>query len=303
VRFGPLLAQLVVVRRCNLSCGYCNEFDQESAPIPAEVLRVRIDKLAELGTLAVEFTGGEPLPHPDLVELVAYASSRGFVQRKLISNAYLMSPVVVKALNRAGLTHLQVSLDGVEPNDMTVKVLKPLEKKLEHIREHAKFLVTLSAVVGAAAPDEVIQVIDFAEKSGFRPRVLLIHDGDGQLGLSAENQKLYRTVEARLGRGWRQAGNYRSRLIDFGTAPFKCRAGSRYLYIDEFGMVRWCSQTREVWGKDLLQYNSDDLREQFDTVKDCNERCTVGCARNSSKLDNWRAQGRRSKVHVHLPVV
>ena len=38
------------------------------------------------------------------------------------------------------------------------------------------------------------------------------------------------------------------------SAPFKCRAGSRYLYIDEFGNVNWCSQTRTVWSKPLANY-------------------------------------------------
>lgn len=303
LRYGPFHAQLVVVRRCNLSCGYCNEFDETSAPIPAEVLRARIDKLAALGTLAIEFTGGEPLLHPDLAEIIAYATRKGFAQRKLISNAYLMSPAIVQSLNRAGLTHLQISLDGAKPNDVTVKVLKPLEKKLEHVKKHADFIVTLSAVVGAAPPDEVREVIEFAERNGFRPRVLLIHGGDGQLELSRENKELYRTIEERLGSRWRQAGNYRSRLIETGVAPFKCRAGSRYLYIDEFGKVRWCSQTRDAWGKDLLEYGQADLREQFETVKDCNERCTVGCVRNNSKLDEWRPQRRRPAARVHLPMV
>ena len=38
--YGPFLAQLVVVRRCNLSCTYCNEFDEESDPVPTELLKL-----------------------------------------------------------------------------------------------------------------------------------------------------------------------------------------------------------------------------------------------------------------------
>jgi MoaA/NifB/PqqE/SkfB family radical SAM enzyme len=244
LRYGPFHVQLVVTRRCNLSCGYCNEFDDSSEPVPTAVLKQRIDKIRELGTLALELTGGEPLMHPDLVELVDYATRKGFAQRKMITNAYLLSPEKVRELNRAGLTHMQISLDGAKPNDTTVKVLKPLRPKLAHVKDNADFIVTLSAVIGAAPPDEVREVIDFAEQSGFRPRVLLIHDGDGQFKLSREDQALYKEVEQRLGARWRQAWNYRSRLLETGSAPFKCRAGSRYLYVDEFGMVRWCSQTR-----------------------------------------------------------
>jgi hypothetical protein len=60
---------------------------------------------------------------------------------------------------------------------------------------------------------------------------------------------------------------YRGKMIESGEAPFKCRSGSRYLYIDEFGSVHWCYQTREAFSKDLLAYTYADLREQFDTAK------------------------------------
>ena len=75
-----------------------------------------------------------------------------------------------------------------------------------------------------------------------------------------------------------------------GEAPFKCRSGSRYLYVDEFGAVHWCYQTRDVFSKDLLAYTYADLREQFDTPKNCNTHCTIGCARTASATDEWRSQ-------------
>ena len=150
LRYGPFHVQLVVIRRCNLSCGYCNEYDDSSAPVPTEELKRRIDKIRELGTLAIEFTGGEPMMHPDIVELIAYATRKGFAQRKVITNAYLLSPERVRELNRAGLTHMQISLDGAKPNDVTVKVLKPMLPKLKVLAKHAKFKVVLSAVLGAA---------------------------------------------------------------------------------------------------------------------------------------------------------
>ena len=62
----PILAQIIPIRRCNLACTYCNEFDKDSPPVPtAEMLR-RIDKLGELGTSIITFSGGEPTLHPDL---------------------------------------------------------------------------------------------------------------------------------------------------------------------------------------------------------------------------------------------
>ena len=145
VRYSPFLVQMVVVRRCNLACGYCNEFDQTSPPVPTELLKVRIAHVRRLGALSVEFTGGEPLLHPDLPELIRHAKREGIPRARLISNAFLMSEEKVKALNAAGLDHLQVSVDGVEPNAVTVKTLKPLRPKLEMLARVAKFKVTLWA--------------------------------------------------------------------------------------------------------------------------------------------------------------
>src|SRR3989454_12679945 len=46
----PLLAHIIPVRRCNLACKYCNEFDDFSKPVPVETMFRRVGKLAELGT-------------------------------------------------------------------------------------------------------------------------------------------------------------------------------------------------------------------------------------------------------------
>lgn len=289
--YAPFLAQMVVTRYCNLDCGYCSEFDKVSKPIPTEELKRRLDKLRALGTFAAELTGGEPMTHPDIFELIRYARYElRFFRVQMISNAYLFNADKVKQLGEAGLQELQISIDGVEPNDVTVKVLKPLRKKLEVVAKEATFKVVLNSVIGSAPPDEVLEVIDFAREHGFVPRVSFVHDDKGQIKLSREEMALIPKIKERLGRRFFNGGDYRQRLMNDGEAPFRCRAGSRYLYIDEFGTVRWCSQTREGWGIPLADYTRDDLREQFHTPKSCNSGCTLGCVRHCSRYDQWRGQ-------------
>ncbi|RMG96630.1 MAG: radical SAM protein [Deltaproteobacteria bacterium] len=290
LRFAPFLVQMVVVRRCNLSCGYCNEYDGASPPVPTEDLEARLRSVRRLGAFSVEFTGGEPMLHPDVVHLVRYARSLGIPRVRMISNAYLLNADRVRALSDAGLDHLQISVDGVEPNDVTVKVLRPLRPKLRAVAEHARFRVTLSAVVGAAPLEEVREVVRFAREHGFRPRVLLLHGEDGQLALDEETLRAYADLQRDLSALYREAGDYRARLARGRPAPFKCRAGARYLYVDEFGNVHWCSQQRSHLSKPLEAYTVDDLVEQFYTPKPCNPQCTLGCARSSSKVDRWRPQ-------------
>lgn len=288
---GPLLSQLVVTRKCNLSCGYCSEYDQVSNPVPTEILKKRIDQLKKLGTLCLEFTGGEPMLHPDMAELIRYAKKDLKIFKvMLISNAYVFTEENVEALNLAGLDDLQVSIDGVLPNDITVKVLKPLRRKLEMLAKTAKFRVVMNSVMGSAPVSEVLEVVDFAKAQGFVSRVQLVHDENGQLSLKDEERASLNEIRSKVGSRFLEGGDYRLKLIQTGEAPFKCRAGSRYLYIDEDGIVRWCSQTRTDWGKPLENYTYADLKEQFFLKKSCNVKCTVGCVRNNSRFDEWRSQ-------------
>ena len=303
-RYSPFLAQMVVIRRCNLSCGYCSEFDKTSDPVPFEILERRLEKLKELGTFGISLTGGEPTLHPDLPRLIRKCRDLRFLRTGMISNGFFLRPELIEKLNVAGLQEMQISIDGVQRNETTEKVLDNLKKRLLALRDHARFRVTVSGVIGAAPPHEAEEVIAFARELGFTPRVLLVHDGNGQLKLKPEEVKAFQRMVETLPKSWMDFSSYRKRLVRDGAAPFKCRAGSRYLYIDEFGGVNWCSQTRSVWSKPLTNYTREDLREQFYAYKSCNETCTLGCARSASQLDNWRAQTRpvATNEQTALPV-
>src|SRR6266496_6575405 len=83
----PVLAHLIPMRRCNLACGYCNEYDHSSSPVPLDVIKQRLDRLAILGTSIVTISGGEPMMHPQLDEIIHYICFRG-MSAGLISNGY-----------------------------------------------------------------------------------------------------------------------------------------------------------------------------------------------------------------------
>jgi MoaA/NifB/PqqE/SkfB family radical SAM enzyme len=288
--YSPFLAPMVIIRRCNLSCGYCSEYDKVSDPIPTEVLEQRLQKLKSLGTFGISLTGGEPTLHPDLTRLIRKCRDLRFFRTGMISNGFFLRPDLIEALNQAGLQEMQISIDGVHANETTQKVLANLKKRLQWLRDYARFRVIVSGVIGACPPEEAKEVIAFAAKMGFTPRVLLVHDSHGQLKVNKEEVAAFEEIIDKLPRSWREFSTYRRRLVHEGAAPFKCRAGSRYLYVDEYGRVNWCSQTRDAWSKALMDYTPDDLREQFYSYKSCHTTCTVGCARSASQFDNWRAQ-------------
>jgi hypothetical protein len=186
---------------------------------------------------------------------------------------------------------------------VTAKTLKPLRKKLELLAKKATFKVVMSGVIGSAPAQEALEVVDFAKAHGFTPRILLVHDENGQSQLSHEELGAYEEAKRRIGDRANEAFGYRGKMIESGEAPFKCRSGSRYLYVDESGRVHWCYQTRERFSKDLLAYTYADLRKQFDTPKDCNAHCTIGCARTASATDQWRPQGGLTEALAPAPAL
>ncbi len=87
----PYMAHIVPMRRCNLSCTYCNEFDEVSEPVPLPEMLRRIDDLARLGTSVVTISGGEPLLHPELDQIIARIRHHGRIAG-MITNGYLLMP-------------------------------------------------------------------------------------------------------------------------------------------------------------------------------------------------------------------
>src|SRR3954447_16639937 len=81
----PVLAHLIPMRRCNLACGYCNEYDHSSSPVPLDVMKRRLDKLGALGTSVVTISGGEPMMHPQLDDIIHHTRVKGMIAG-LISN-------------------------------------------------------------------------------------------------------------------------------------------------------------------------------------------------------------------------
>ncbi len=305
---SPLLAQLVVIRRCNLGGGYCNEYDGHAPPIPVDELLARVDHLAELGCLILTVTGGEPFMHPDLDQVVARAVSHGMVVTA-ISNAYPITKGWIERMNDAGLSLLQVSVDNMEPNEVSQKSWSKIKKRLLVLKEHAKFKLNINAVLGSSPPKQTRELIDEIRSLGFYMTVGLLHDQQGQIdpGLIGDIlPEFYEEMRAlcnksffhQFGEGWEQ------KMLQGGTAPWRCRAGARYLYIDEFGKVAYCSQRRAEPDIALLEYTRDDLKREFDRPKGCEDSCTIACVRRASSLDEWRPQrGPVASPKVSLPTV
>lgn len=292
--YQPIVAQIIPTRRCNLSCTYCNEYDRVSDPVPLDEMRRRIDRLAELGTAIITLSGGEPLLHPGVADLIQHIRRRGAVAT-LITNGYLLSPALIGQLNDAGLDLLQISIDNVNPDEVSKKSLRLLDQKLRWLAAHAAFEVTVNAVLGGGIPnpDDALVIGRRARELGFKCTVGVIHDGHGQLQpLTPHEQDVLREVAA-LDRplfSFDRYNKFQETLARGDACDWHCRAGSRYLYVCEDGLVHYCSQQRGYPAIPLAEYTSEDLRREYASVKPCAPYCTIGCVHRVAMVDELREQ-------------
>src|SRR5262250_398131 len=290
----PLLAHIIPIRRCNLACEYCNEFDDFSKPVPIETMFRRIDKLGELGTSVVTISGGEPLLHPELDDIIRRIRRQGIVAG-LITNGYLLVAERIQRLNRAGLEWLQISIDNVNPDEVSKKSLKVLDRKLQLLAAHADFHVNINSVVGGGVkyPQDALVIGRRALELGFSSTVGIIHDGGGQLQpLAEEERRVYHEMKQLEKRSFTRVNAFQDNIAQGRPNQWRCRAGARYLYICEDGLVHYCSQQRGYPAIPLEKYSISDLRREFYTEKSCAPHCTVSCVHQVSILDTWRGPQR-----------
>jgi MoaA/NifB/PqqE/SkfB family radical SAM enzyme len=286
----PILAHVIPMRRCNLACAYCNEFDDYSKPVPLDTMHARLDRLAALGTTIITISGGEPLLHPELDLIIARIRKRGMLAG-MITNGYLLTADRIRRLNRAGLDHLQISIDNVMPDDVSKKSLKVLDKKLQLLSEHATFHVNINSVVGGGIhhPKDALKIGKRALELGFTSTVGIIHDGDGQLQpLGDVEREVYTAMRSMEKSSYARINYFQDNIAHGRENHWRCRAGARYLYICEDGLVHYCSQQRGYPAKPLAEYTVEDVRREYRTVKGCAPRCTVACVHQISYMDFWR---------------
>lgn len=284
------MAHMIPIRRCNLACTYCNEFDDFSPPVPLEELLRRVTDLRRLGTRIITLSGGEPLLHPELDAVIQAMRQQGALAC-LITNGYLLTKDRIERLNRAGLDHMQISIDNVMPDEVSKKSLKVLDKKLQLLAEHAEFHVNINSVLGSGVkdPNDALVISQRAQELGFSSTVGVIHDGGGQLKPLGERERaVYEQFKRLEKRSYSRFNDFQEAIVKGETQHWKCRAGGRYMYICEDGLVHYCSQQRGFPAVPLSTYTLDDVQREYLTEKGCAPHCTISCVHQTSLIDYWR---------------
>ncbi len=169
----PLQCSLYVTDRCNLDCAYCTEYDN-SRPHPSlDDLKKWVRKIRELGTMRIALVGGEPLVHPNIVELVRYCRELGFAT-SLTTNGFLLTRKLIAELEDAGLQVMQISVDRMTPSAITKKSFKTILPKLDYFHD-SKISLHITGVICADTLPESQAVLETGLSRGIPTEVRLVH--------------------------------------------------------------------------------------------------------------------------------
>ena len=190
------------------------------------------------------------------------------------------------------------------PDDVSKKSLKVLDKKLRYLAECADFKVNINSVLGSgvANPEDALTIGKRAAELGFTCTVGVIHDNMGHLKpLSREENDIFHQLKEIGKKGYPKINRYFQENLARGKPnSWRCRAGARYLYICEDGLVHYCSQQRGYPGTPLENYTIEDIRREYLTEKSCAPYCTISCVHQASMADFWR-DPQISAQHVAAP--
>ncbi len=275
----PMYAQMMVTDDCNLRCAYCDEYTAK-APLPdlAE-LKSRVDLLDHLGVQVYDFLGGEPLLHPGIAELIRHAKAkrRGSNLATIITNGFLLTDKIVQDLNEAGLDFMQVSVDSIEPTALSQKALKTILPRLKMLAKTARFQVEVQTVLNEATRDSYQQFRELLKGLPFAFGFSIMHGRGGRIAIQGPE---YLDLLERYGvfEGVNFYGQHLKEMLngDF-SRPWKCLAGSKFLYVNGRGETQWCGQQREC-RRALKDIDLTWLRSNA-RHKPCEPGCALGCVR------------------------
>jgi GeoRSP system radical SAM/SPASM protein len=108
---APLTINWAINNSCNFACSHCYSREDTHDELTRDVLYGCLEKVAKAGVFSINFGGGEPLLHPHLLEITAFASSLG-MRVSMNSNGWLIDGEKAQALKTAGFSKVGISIDS-----------------------------------------------------------------------------------------------------------------------------------------------------------------------------------------------
>src|SRR5260370_40066540 len=135
---------------------------------------------------------------------------------------------------------MKISMENVNPDDVSKKSLKVLDKKLQMLAEYAEFHVNINSVVGGGVhhPQDALTIGKRALELGFSSTIGIIHDGDGQLQpLADEERRIYHEMKNLEKRSFTRINAFQDNISLVTPNQWLCRAVAPFLYFSVVGLV------------------------------------------------------------------
>ncbi len=277
---------LEITQKCNLSCLHCGSDCKKSThkeELTTEHWKVVIDDIHQNFGDQVVFviTGGEPLLHPDLLEITAHINSKN-MRWGMVSNGFALTQPKFDQLRQNGLYSITISLDGLESIHNRLRGHKDSYKKaVKAIKIVTSSDIPMFDIVTCAQPAVLGQLDELAEhliglgvnrwrifrifpsgRAADNDNILLSFDQTWELlDWIKEKRPYYQQKGLSLGascEGWVPM-NIDQQIRDF---PFFCRSGVNFASVLSDGTITGCSNNHSSF------YQGNVLKDDFKTTWD-----------------------------------
>ncbi len=320
---APYSAQIELTLRCNGKCPFCSIHSLPSSVIGKDMttdqIKDLIDQIADLGVLALSFTGGEPTLRKDLPDLIYHTGVVHNFMNGIASNGYLL-PQLLKKNRLEGLDYALLSLDypkaelhdkwrGIKTFDNVIESIKlanrydikpiistvVMKDNIHFLKEMCELAENLDCSIEIYPCEDIIR--DFSEK----------HYQIDDINDLIPNISLWANMIRSLKK------NFKNILTDaisievverggFGGHPLyhqkilRCHVAESYLFISHDGLIHYPCKIHPIKSFNALEhlistiYNSAEVRgimKNHDNYEFC-DNCRLGCAIASSIPTRWK---------------
>ena len=288
----PLLAHIIPMRRCNLACTYCNEYDDFSKPVPIDEMYRRIDKLGSLGTAVVTISGGEPLMHPELDDVIRRIRGNGMIagtdhQRLPAGRRPHPAPEPRRPRVAADFHRQRESRRSLEEEPEGSRQETAVAGRARRLsREHQFRSRRRHFTSAGCARDRQARV-----ELGFTSTIGIIHDGSGQLQpLGDEERRIYHEMQALEKSSFTRINSISGQHCRRASPTTGVAAPAAA--ISTSAKTGSCTTARS--SADILESPSPPTpattcAANISPKKSCAPHCTVSCVHQVSIFDSWRA--------------
>lgn len=228
-RFGREIdyMRISVIDSCNLNCYYCNPQDNNKKCQAINILSVKkvlciVRAATRLGITHFRLTGGEPLLHPQIDEMVSQIKKiPGVRSVSLTTNAVLLAQHA-KQLKEAGIDSINVSLDTIDASEYEHITKKPLLDKVEHgIDAAIECGIRVKINVVLTPQTDVVALTRYASKKGTDIRFIeMMPVGEGHINGVEPYKKVIGTLSKLYGEPYR-VNTGKTKEINSGYNKYK----------------------------------------------------------------------------------